>query len=60
MELPTHDPWEADVMLAEHIPEIVELDCNSFIVSAAGVTLVDAKMRIATADGQPRSPLDLD
>jgi acyl-CoA synthetase (NDP forming) len=46
--------------LAEHIPEIVELDCNPVIVAAAGVTVVDAKMRIAPADGPPRSPLELD
>ena len=46
--------------VAEHLPEIVELDCNPVVVSAAGVVVVDAKMRIARDVASPRSPLDPD
>jgi acetyl coenzyme A synthetase (ADP forming)-like protein len=32
--------------LAEHVPEIAELDCNPVVVSSTGATVVDAKVRV--------------
>jgi acetyl coenzyme A synthetase (ADP forming)-like protein len=34
-------------------PEIAELDCNPLIATAAGVTIVDARVRLATSDPPP-------
>ncbi len=34
-------------LLAEHVPEIAELDCNPMIVSPDGVRVVDVKVRLA-------------
>ena len=33
--------------LADHLPEVAELDCNPVIVSPSGVIVVDAKLRLA-------------
>ena len=33
-------------LLAEHVPEVAELDCNPVIVSPAGVVVVDAKLHL--------------
>jgi acetyl coenzyme A synthetase (ADP forming)-like protein len=40
--------------LAEAVPEVAELDCNPVIVSPAGATAVDVKVRLAPAE--PASP----
>ncbi len=32
--------------LADHLPEVAELDCNPVIVSPSGVVVVDAKLRL--------------
>ncbi len=34
-------------LLAEHVPEIAELDCNPLVVSQTGAVVVDAKVRLA-------------
>jgi acyl-CoA synthetase (NDP forming) len=39
--------------LAEAVPEIAELDCNPVIVSPAGATAVDVKVRLAPAEPAP-------
>jgi acyl-CoA synthetase (NDP forming) len=39
--------------LAEHVPEVVELDCNPVVVSPDGVTVVDLKVRIAPPEPSP-------
>jgi acyl-CoA synthetase (NDP forming) len=41
--------------LAEHHPEIAEMDCNPVIVSASGAVIVDARVRVAPV--APRRPL---
>lgn len=41
-------------LLAEHVPEIAELDCNPVIVTPDGVVVVDAKVRVEhVAEGPP-------
>jgi len=40
-------------LLAEHLPEVVELDCNPVIVSPAGALAVDVKVRIASPPPSP-------
>jgi acetyl coenzyme A synthetase (ADP forming)-like protein len=40
-------------MLAQHVPEIAELDCNPMIVSPTGVTVVDVKLRLAPVPPGP-------
>jgi acyl-CoA synthetase (NDP forming) len=40
-------------LLAEHVPEIAELDCNPVVVSARGVTVVDVKVRLAPVPPGP-------
>jgi acyl-CoA synthetase (NDP forming)/RimJ/RimL family protein N-acetyltransferase len=39
--------------LAEDLPEVAELDLNPVIVSASGLVVVDAKMRLAPVDVEP-------
>ena len=34
-------------LLAEHVPEVAELDCNPVIVSADGAVVVDVKVHLA-------------
>ncbi len=34
-------------LLAEHVPEIAELDCNPVVVSPQGAVVVDVKVRLA-------------
>jgi acetyl coenzyme A synthetase (ADP forming)-like protein len=40
-------------LLAEHVPEIAELDCNPVVVSPEGATVVDVKIRIAPVPPGP-------
>jgi acyl-CoA synthetase (NDP forming) len=40
-------------LLAEHVPEIAELDCNPVIVSPDGAMVVDVKVRLAPTDPTP-------
>ena len=43
-------------VLAEHVPEIAELDCNPVIVTEQGVVVVDAKVRLEhVAEGPPEA-----
>jgi acetyl coenzyme A synthetase (ADP forming)-like protein len=39
--------------LAEAVPEVAELDCNPVIVSPAGATAVDVKVRLTPAEPAP-------
>jgi acyl-CoA synthetase (NDP forming) len=43
--------------LAEELPEVWELDLNPVLVSAEGVLVVDAKMRIAAISDEPDATL---
>jgi acyl-CoA synthetase (NDP forming) len=43
--------------LAEELPEVWELDLNPVLVSAEGVLVVDAKMRIAAVSDEPDATL---
>jgi acyl-CoA synthetase (NDP forming) len=40
-------------LLAEHVPEIAELDCNPLVVSPTGATVVDVKIRLAAVPPGP-------
>jgi acetyl coenzyme A synthetase (ADP forming)-like protein len=40
-------------LLAEHVPEIAELDCNPVIVSPDGATVADLKVRLAPVGPTP-------
>jgi hypothetical protein len=40
-------------LLAEHVPEIAELDCNPVVVSPSGVVVVDVKVRLAPVPPGP-------
>ena len=42
--------------MVEAHPEIAELDCNPLIVTADGVTIVDARVRVATSDPPAPQP----
>jgi acetyl coenzyme A synthetase (ADP forming)-like protein len=44
-------------LLAEHVPEVAELDCNPVIVTPNGAVVVDAKLRLTPHEAQP--PADL-
>jgi len=37
-------------------PEIAELDCNPLIAGPHGVTIVDARLRVAPAEPAPPAP----
>jgi acyl-CoA synthetase (NDP forming) len=39
--------------LAEELPEVAELDDNPMIVRPDGVAVVDIKVRLSAADGEP-------
>jgi acyl-CoA synthetase (NDP forming) len=43
--------------LAEELPEVAELDLNPILVSADGVLVVDAKMRLADVGAEPDATL---
>ena len=40
-------------LLADHVPEIAELDCNPVVVSRTGATVVDVKIRLAPVPPGP-------
>jgi acetyl coenzyme A synthetase (ADP forming)-like protein len=40
-------------LLAAHVPEIAELDCNPVIVTPGGALVVDAKLRVAGTEPSP-------
>lgn len=40
-------------LLAEHVPEVAELDCNPVIVSPDGALAVDVKVRLAPPPAGP-------
>jgi acetyl coenzyme A synthetase (ADP forming)-like protein len=40
-------------LLAEHLPEIAELDCNPLVVSHTGAVVIDAKVRLAPVPPGP-------
>ena len=46
-------------LLAAHVPEIVELDCNPLVATPGGVVAVDVKMRLAPVR-EPRSEFSLE
>jgi acetyl coenzyme A synthetase (ADP forming)-like protein len=39
--------------MVEDIPQIVELDCNPFVVHASGAVILDARVRVTTAEARP-------
>lgn len=40
-------------LLAEHLPEVAELDCNPVVVSADGLHVIDVKLRLAPVPEGP-------
>jgi acyl-CoA synthetase (NDP forming) len=44
-------------LLAEHVPEVAELDCNPVIVSRSGAIVVDVKVHLAPHEPQPPETL---
>ena len=43
-------------MMVDALPQIAELDLNPIVVHSTGVTVVDARIRVAAASAPPRLP----